>query len=383
MSAELMKKVIGVPLQKDLGKDEKGFLTVRGFFTSDAQDEVGDIITKAATERAVPIYRQWGNIRRMHAPDPVGRVLRIGAEDGLAWNEVEILVIDPKAAFEVENGLLKALSVGILVNPEKVDRMHDGGWVINEYSLAEISLVDHPANYDARLFLGLNLDSKDRMLVRQLGVHGYLANKGNMEINHMEENTQPVEPVVEPVVETPVEAEKDITAEQPVVESVAEAEAPVAEEPVAEPVAEEAPVADEVSTQPTAEVEPVAETPAVVEASIDTENETQKSLTAMAESIAALTKSVAALTELVAKTIPAPAITEQVNGEADSDVPQAVDESEVDVTKDLGAPVNRTSAVVPEPQPEEVPAATEEPAPVARPKSLREAVKFFAESKVK
>ena len=152
----------------------------------------------------------------MHAPDPVGRVLRIGAEDGLEWNEVEILVIDPKAAFEVENGLLKALSVGILVNPEMVDKMRDGGWVINEYSLAEISLVDHPANYDARLFLGLNLDSKDRMLVRQLGVHGYLANKGNLEINQMEENTQPVEPVVEPVAETPVEAEKDITAEQPV-----------------------------------------------------------------------------------------------------------------------------------------------------------------------
>ena len=139
-------------------------------------------------------------------------------------------------------------------------------------------------------------------------------------------------------------------------------EAPVAEEPVAEPV---------------------AETPAVVEASIDTENETQKSLTAMAESIAALTKSVAALTELVAKTIPAPAATEEVISQADSNVPQAIDETEVDVTKGLGAPVNRESAVVPEPQPEEAPAATEEPAPVAKPKSLREAVKFFAESKNK
>ena len=64
MSAELMKKVIGVPLQKSLEKDEKGFLKVRGYFTSDAQDEVGDIITKSATERAVPIYRQWGNIRQ-------------------------------------------------------------------------------------------------------------------------------------------------------------------------------------------------------------------------------------------------------------------------------------------------------------------------------
>src|SRR5512138_2553746 len=124
---DMRRKVIGVPLQKSITKTEQGFLIVRGYFTSDNKDEVGDIITRSATERAIPKYRQWGNIRYMHGPEPVGRVLRIGVEDGLDWNEVEICVIDPKAAFQVENGLLKALSVGILFTMKDVDFLEDGG----------------------------------------------------------------------------------------------------------------------------------------------------------------------------------------------------------------------------------------------------------------
>jgi hypothetical protein len=392
MPAELVKKIVGVRLEKTLERDEKGFLKVRGFFTSDQRDEVGDIITRAATEKAIPAYRQWGNIRRMHAPDPVGRVLGIGTKDGLEWNEVEILVIDPKAIFEVENGLLKALSVGILVNTDMVDMMRDGGFVINEYQLAEISLVDHPANYDARLFLGLNLDKRERMLVRELGVHEYLANKKNLESNQMEEKTQPAAAEEQPVMETPVETEKDITADQPVTEPVAEVEA-VAEAPVTEAVAKEVtePVAVEASLEPAVEeqlttepaAEAVAETPAVVEASIDSEPKTHE-VAELKDLVVSLAKSVATLTEIVLESVnPSQPATEEVTSEADSDVPQATDEAEVDVTKDLGAPANRTSAVVPEPTPTEPEAATEEPAPVAKPKSLREAVKLFSESRNK
>lgn len=161
-------KFFGVPLQKLFHKNPDGTLIVRGFFTSDNKDEVGDIITRSATERALPKYRQWGNIRRMHLPEPVAVVLRIGTDDGLAWNEVEIKVIDPRAVFEVENGLLKALSVGIFMRYEDVDFLEDGGLIINDYTLAEISLVDHPANYDAVLQRGAT--DGVRMLVRQYGM---------------------------------------------------------------------------------------------------------------------------------------------------------------------------------------------------------------------
>lgn len=152
---QFIQKHIGVPLEKSFNTQDDGSLIVRGFFTSDKMDEVGDVITKNATVAAIPKYRQWGNIRYMHMPKPVAKVLNIGKDDGLGWNEVEIHVLDPEAVFQVKNGLLKALSVGIIIRSWEDIEIDEssGGWIINNYDLAEISLVDHPANYDAQLFL--------------------------------------------------------------------------------------------------------------------------------------------------------------------------------------------------------------------------------------
>jgi len=152
---QYIRKHIGVPLEKSYAAQEDGSIMVRGYFTSDVIDEVGDIITREATEKAVPKYREWGNIRYMHLPKPVAKVVRIGKEDGLKWNEVEIHVIDPEAVFQVKNGLLKALSVGIVIRSWDDIEINEetGGWEIIAYELVEISLVDHPANYDAKLFL--------------------------------------------------------------------------------------------------------------------------------------------------------------------------------------------------------------------------------------
>lgn len=156
----MFTKVFGVQLlTKQLQKVDDGSLIVPGYFTSDNYDELGDLITRAATDRAIPAYRQWGNIRYMHQPRPVGKVLRIGEVDGLAWNQLELKVVDPQTVFEVENGLLPALSVGIFFGMDDFEINSQGGWTINNYQLAEISLVDHPANYDAKLDLpkGTNL----------------------------------------------------------------------------------------------------------------------------------------------------------------------------------------------------------------------------------
>lgn len=152
---KFITKHLGIPLEKGFDTQDDGTITVKGFFTSDNVDEIGDIITKEATENAIPKYREWGNIRYMHMPKPVAKVLNIGKDDGLKWNEVEIQVIDPEAIFQVKNGLLKALSVGIIIrsfDDIEIDE-ETWAWTINAYDLAEISLVDHPANYDARLFL--------------------------------------------------------------------------------------------------------------------------------------------------------------------------------------------------------------------------------------
>jgi len=150
---QTLTKVIGLPLEKSISRSEGGNVRVVGKFTSDNVDEWGDIITREATEGAVDEYRQWANIRYMHQPRPVGKAIKIGAADGLEWNEVEIEVIDEQAAKEVEAGLLSALSVGIVFGWDDFEQLEEGGWKINAYKLAEISLVDHPANYDAKLDL--------------------------------------------------------------------------------------------------------------------------------------------------------------------------------------------------------------------------------------
>lgn len=170
-NSEKLTKIIGVPFTRTADPGD-GTLLVTGKFTSDNKDILGDVITREATENAIPIYRQWGNIRYMHQPQPVGKVYRIGADDGLEWNEVIIRVIDPKAKFEVEKGLLTALSVGIVFGFDDFEMDADGGWIINNYKLAEISLVDHPANYDAALNLSLMRNLGEfRDVGRTKGIH--------------------------------------------------------------------------------------------------------------------------------------------------------------------------------------------------------------------
>ena len=55
---------------------------VRGYFASDKVDIFGDIITKEAIIEAVKVWEE-----RYRGP-----VIRIGEDEGLEWNEVEMKV---------------------------------------------------------------------------------------------------------------------------------------------------------------------------------------------------------------------------------------------------------------------------------------------------
>lgn len=144
--------------------DDDGKMYFRSKFTSDNPDMIGDIITKNATERAAKEWRKWGNIRFQHDPNrPVGRMLRIGSEDDLEWNEMEGLISDEGVKQLVKDGVIRAMSVGIIpldfeiIEEEDVDYTisplaKESFWPaiqINDYLMVEVSLVDHPMNYDA------------------------------------------------------------------------------------------------------------------------------------------------------------------------------------------------------------------------------------------
>lgn len=147
--------------RSDDGSDDTEVF-VRGFFTDDKMDVVGDIITKEATVDAVERWRKWGNIRTMH-DFPSGRVHQIGETDGLNWNEVVTVPVDEQTKKLIEGGVLKAYSVGIIpreyrINEEALEEMEEGDhdpWflplIIDKYDMIEISYVDHPANYSATI----------------------------------------------------------------------------------------------------------------------------------------------------------------------------------------------------------------------------------------
>ena len=304
MTKEIKRKVIGVPLTKSLQK-EGGALIVKGFFTSDSRDEVGDTITRGATERAIPKYKQWGNLRYMHQPKPVGKVMRIGKEDGMEWNEVEIKVIDPQAVFEVENGLLQALSVGILIKYEDIDMMEDGGWLINDYELAEISLVDHPANYDARLDLDIISSNEFRDQARELGYIPALRSFGINSVGEMDMSRKKSS-------EQEVVEEKDITLsveiaptqEQPVDEQPAD-EQPVEESAIEEKeiLAEEQPAEESVEKEleEVSPVEDLVEESPKEASSEDVLLSVVASISAVAESLSAVAEKLAGALELIGK----------------------------------------------------------------------------------
>ena len=161
ISSRVRFKSYGTFLPKGVGDGESDDLLVRGFFTDDKMDEVGDIITKEATVDAVERWRQWGNIRTMHN-NPSGRIDKIGEADGLAWNEVVTIPVEKTTKELIEGGVLKAYSVGIIpreyeLNESALEELGDDAdpWffplIIHSYDMVEISYVDHPANYAASI----------------------------------------------------------------------------------------------------------------------------------------------------------------------------------------------------------------------------------------
>jgi len=344
------RKIIGIPLSKAFEKDPKdGTLKVNGYFTSDNKDEVGDMITRGATERALPKYRTWGNIRYMHLPRPVAKVLRIGSEDGLEWNEVEIKVIDPQAVFEVEQGLLQALSVGILINFDDIEMMQDGGWIINDYQLAEISLVDHPANYDARL---KNLASGElRTLAREYGMD--LAQRALAAAKEELIMPDQVEAIHEETEETPaievasIEEAVEEPAEDVLVEEAAQVdESPVEEELPAEVEQEASPVCPTVAhdAEVDEEIEEVVEEPAVVsDENIELASTADEVYAAFAEVVMGLTEQIGILIKALEAKAEVPQAEEQaVSDEAQIELALEPAEPEEETP---GPAVNRTSEI--------------------------------------
>lgn len=142
-----MPHLLWAPFSKVEEQDD-GTLKVFGVASSESRDSDGEIIKAEAVRRALPDYLEYGNVREMHQPIAAGVALEASVDaDGVTNFGAHI--VDPSSVKKVQTGVLKGFSLGGKVTKRsKTDKS-----VVEGITLTEISLVDRPANPDARITL--------------------------------------------------------------------------------------------------------------------------------------------------------------------------------------------------------------------------------------
>lgn len=113
----------------------------------------GDVIDSGAIEEALPDYLKWSNIREMHANSAVGTAISAAVVDGKL--RLIVKVEDDDAWHKVKTRVYKGFSVGGRMVEAVLEKLADGTYIrrILKLILTEISLVDRPANPDAKILL--------------------------------------------------------------------------------------------------------------------------------------------------------------------------------------------------------------------------------------
>ena len=131
--------------------------TVSGFATLDNLDQTGDVVLAEASMKAFEGFR--GNIREMHGPTAVGKMVSFRPEtfydpkSGQFYNGVYVDAYISKGAQDtwekILDGTLQGFSIGgKIVDSENEVNKATGKPVrfIKDYALVELSVVDSPAN---------------------------------------------------------------------------------------------------------------------------------------------------------------------------------------------------------------------------------------------
>lgn len=151
-----------VRLSMPLTKVDKERRIVTGFASLDNVDKQDDIVTAEASLDAFKRFR--GNIREMHQPSAVGKMISFkqdkyfDAETKKFYNGVLVSAYVSKGAQDawekVLDGTYTGFSIGGRMNKwdDAYDEKSDKAIrVIKEYDLVELSLVDSPANQFANI----------------------------------------------------------------------------------------------------------------------------------------------------------------------------------------------------------------------------------------
>jgi hypothetical protein len=118
----------------------------------DGQPYVGDLVDQDAIKGALNDYMEWANVREMHGPSAAGTAVDAKVVKGKL--HLAVKVVDDSAWKKVKEKVYKGFSIGGKVLEAVVETI--GGRPIRRIKkmrLTEISLVDRPANPDARILI--------------------------------------------------------------------------------------------------------------------------------------------------------------------------------------------------------------------------------------
>lgn len=163
---EIQKAALGIDgdtmsLSMPMSKIDKKNRTVSGWASLDNLDLQGDIVRKEASEQAFARFR--GNIREMHQPIAVGRMVSYKPDtyydpEGKAYNGIFVKVRVSEGAestwLKVLDGTLQAFSIKGPIRDSETEFSKDAGKpvrIIKDYDLEELSLVDSGGNQYANV----------------------------------------------------------------------------------------------------------------------------------------------------------------------------------------------------------------------------------------
>lgn len=143
-------------------KQEDGTLLVYGKATDDSVDIDQQICDAVWLDRAMPDwFKSGGNIREQHSNIAAGVAKEYQAkEDG---HYISALVVDPVSVKKVETGVLKGFSIGIR-SPRIIRDTKAANGRIIDGQIVEVSLVDRPANPNAKLVLAKSVESEESLV---------------------------------------------------------------------------------------------------------------------------------------------------------------------------------------------------------------------------
>lgn len=210
-------------------KQEDGTLKVYGKATDDGLDIDSQICDESWLKKAMPDwFTTGGNIREQHSNIAAG--VATDYESKADGHYITALVVDPVSVKKVETGVLKGFSIGIRSPRVVRDEKAANGRIIDG-QIVEVSLVDRPANPNAKLMLAKAAESGELMAVTQTATPADVARmiaKSDEPDTATTEEAAPVEPAVEEA------AVEEATSELPAEEEDKEEEVVVDVDPETE-----------------------------------------------------------------------------------------------------------------------------------------------------